>query len=483
MGKILNFFKRALKSKSIRYGSSSIVLIALVVAVIVFINILMGMTSLKWDLTPNKLFSVSDTSKNILSKLTKDVEIYGLFDQGKINSSNDLKEISEVMKQYAEYKHVKIKFIDPDKTPSYLTDIYPKDPTSIQDARCVVKSGDRAKGLMTSDLFQTYSENDVTYKSHSKIEQAFTDAINTVTTEVMPKLYFTTGHGESKLDDNFKILKAIIKDNTYEIDSLDLILKGAVPADASILAVLSPQKDLTNGERDSIEKYFKNGGNAVFLLDPIITGLKLPNFEKILSEYYISLNYDKVMETNSSYHDPKDSFSIFAGLVKNAINNFSQDNSLVIISNSRSLNTLKIKSEDIAVTTLMKTSSTAIGVQILKSEGKNISGPLEIAVASENKGVKNPSKIIVLGNSKFLSDESINNYGSYGVVGLSFFVNSINWMQDKKDKVLVDSKGYASNKLDITDSQANITGIIAVVIFPLLILGFGLFIWLRRRHL
>jgi hypothetical protein len=299
----------------------------------------------------------------------------------------------------------------------------------------------------------------------------------------MPKLYFTTGHGESKLDDNFKILKAIIKDNTYEIDSLDLILKGAVPADASILAVLSPQKDLTNGERDSIEKYFKNGGNAVFLLDPIITGLKLPNFEKILSEYYISLNYDKVMETNSSYHDPKDSFSIFAGLVKNAINNFSQDNSLVIISNSRSLNTLKIKSEDIAVTTLMKTSSTAIGVQILKSEGKNISGPLEIAVASENKGVKNPSKIIVLGNSKFLSDESINNYGSYGVVGLSFFVNSINWMQDKKDKVLVDSKGYASNKLDITDSQANITGIIAVVIFPLLILGFGLFIWLRRRHL
>jgi len=80
-----------------------------------------------------------------------------------------------------------------------------------------------------------------------------------------------------------------------------------------------------------------------------------------------------------------------------------------------------------------KTSSKAVGEQIDKARGRDNVGPLDVALAVEDKGGAKPSKIIVAGNSTFMSDTILK---QFGFDGLYFMMNSLSWMQDKKDDVV-----------------------------------------------
>jgi len=49
------FISRVVKDRSFRYGSNSLILIVAVCAIAVLVNVLVGFTDVKWDLTPDKL--------------------------------------------------------------------------------------------------------------------------------------------------------------------------------------------------------------------------------------------------------------------------------------------------------------------------------------------------------------------------------------------------------------------------------------------
>jgi LPXTG-motif cell wall-anchored protein len=66
---------------------------------------------------------------------------------------------------------------------------------------------------------------------------------------------------------------------------------------------------------------------------------------------------------------------------------------------------------------------------------------------------------------------------------MKYFLKCMNWMLDVKDDVVVPAKTYESVTLNITEIQTTIMNWLLVIILPLLILGTGLFVYLRRRHL
>jgi ABC-2 type transport system permease protein len=194
----------------------------------------------------------------------------------------------------------------------------------------------------------------------------------------------------------------------------------------------------------------------------------------------VSLNNDKVMENDSARHLPDNPYAILLDITSNKI---IPDSFSMILANSRSINTLKNEKEYITVTPLMSTSSKAVGEQIDKSVGKDLPGPLNLAVAAENNGGEHASKILVIGNGFFVSESGKQQYGPYFSNGMYFFLNSLSWMQNKKDDLTIQPKSYDPAKLTINAMQANITGILTVIILPLLILGIGMVVWSRRRHL
>ncbi len=132
---------------------------------------------------------------------------------------------------------------------------------------------------------------------------------------------------------------------------------------------------------------------------------------------------------------------------------------------------------------IAKTSNEAVGEQVDKSKGEDLAGPLNIAVAVEHKGWYAPSKIAVIGSSIFVEDYLSSSLGPYFNNGLIFFLDIVGWMYEAKDDVIISPKIYTRQYLDITAAQAQYMGIAVVVVLPLIILGAGVFVYIRRRHL
>lgn len=491
MNKILDALKKPFNKRSLKYGSNSILLISAVLAITVIVNLLispailkniMGKDAIKLDLTKNKLYSVGDTTKKILKELNKDVQIYALFDEVNAKEDVNLTQVNETLKQYVGDK-VKLEYVDTDKKPGFIKTLDPDGVKGIARNDIVFVSGKKIKNVAIDEVFETQF-NQETYQTELtgyQAEQVFSGAIKYVSSDVTPVAYFLEGHDEKKLDSEYKTASAYLSRNNFEVKSINLAIETKMPADAALLVVLSPGKDLSASETDKINVFLKDGGNALFTFDPIDNDPRFPNFENVLSAYNVSLNYDIVKEMDDKR------------VIKNRPNDivvYTQDNSinspiggsdyLLVLPKTRSLNILKNQKQYIDVTSLLKTSTKAVGEVIDTTKGKNTAGPMDLAIAVENKGGYKVSRIMVLGNSSFISDSLLELYPDDG---MAFFMNSINWVQNKQNDVVIAAKKVDTPALQVDAMTANIISFGVVLVLPLMIFGIGTFVWMKRRHL
>lgn len=481
-----NGAKNLFNKRSLKYGTNAAVMTAAVIIIALVVNLLVDMLDLKLDLTPNKLYSLSETTENILSELDKPVEIIGLFDDGTVSSGSNYKQITDLLALYEKYPNITVKYIDPDKNTGIINQLDPDDTMDLGMSDFVVKSvvngNEKKKKLDYYDLFE-YEYNQYTFSQNikgSNAENSFTGAIKYVTSEYTPVIYFTEGHDENNVDNVYGNLRNYLEKNNILVKNINLMTVDAIPEDAEMLVVASPKQDFTYTERDLLDNYIYNGGNVIFLFDYLAKDPSFDQLNGLLSKYNIAINYDKVKETDESRHLSKDPYTIFVDVYSNDImsSNFS-----TIMTNSRSISILKNKKDYITTTSLIRTKDSAIGEMVDKSRGSDNKGPLDIAVAVEYKGGSETGKIITIGNSSFISDSAYQYYGDYYIANMNFFLSCVNWMVDIEDDIIVPTKNYDQNMFSITDQQSTIMGIVLIVVFPLIIFGTGLMVYLRRRHL
>ncbi len=486
MDKIINAFKKFFNKRSLKYGSNSFILIVAVVGIAILINVLVGMADLKLDLTANKLFSLSDVTKSVLKDLKQDVTIIGLFDDAKIGAGDEYKEVTDLLSLYQKNGRVKVQYVDPDKNPGIIKQLDAQNTMDLKQNDFVVMSTvngqEKKKKLEYYDLFklETDQQSFQQYKTGSNAEQGFTGAIKYVTAEKTPVVYFTEGHNEVAVDSDYTNVKKYLEQNNYLVKSINLTTAGKMPEDAEILVVASPKSDLTQQETAILGDYLKNGGKAVFMFDYLSADPDLNNFNSVLSAYNVAVDYDKIKESADGKHLPNDEYAMVLDVSSNTI---IPQASQVVFKDSRSISILKNAKEYITPTSLIKTSSTATGEAASVSRQGASQGPLDVAVAVENKGGANVSKVLVIGNASFISDSYAQRYPNYYQYGAIFFVQSLNWMFDKQDEVVVPTKNYEALQINVSQLQAVLMGIVVTIVLPLLILGTGLMVFLRRRHL
>lgn len=485
MKNIMTALKKVLSSNSFKYGTNSFIMIAVVIAIAVFVNLLVGMADLKWDLTENKLYSIGDTTKDILQGLKKDVSIIGLFDEDKAKNDSELNEVMELLANYSKYPHIKVEYVDPDKKPDFIRNLDPDNVKNVSGSDFVIISGEKIKVLQMEELFDTQFDQQTfsQYKVGTNAEQRFTGAVKYVTSDRTPTIYFTEGHEEKNIDSEFNMVREVLQNNNYEVKTKNLLTEAKVPDDAEMLLIASPKKDLSSDEKDRINEYLENGGKAVMLFDYLNINGTFAQFDEVLANYNLSLNYDRVREDkgNNRHLPPDKVYDILPELQYNEINASLGEGFTMLMSGTRSLNILKNQKEDITVTPLLKSSSKSTGEQVDKSKGKDVTGELDVAVAAERKLGQNSSKILVVGNSFFLTDSTMQ---QFGLNGFYFLANTMNWMLERKDDVVIAPKSYAPPRMDKLDAlSANITALFVVVVLPLMIFGTGIIIWRRRRHL
>lgn len=468
--------KFKLNKRSLKYGSNSILLIAIVVAIAVVINLLVGMGDIKWDLTSDKIYSLSDESKVILKDIKKDVTIYGLFDDGEVPTGNVYKELINLLSDYKS-AGIKVTYIDPDKDPGTVTALDPDKTKGIEKGDFVVKSGNKIKKLVAQEL---YGQTDQQYGRLYSAESLITGAIQFVASDVTPVAYFVEGHNEYSITNDLAQIKTVLENNNLEVKALSLRTEAKIPDDCKLLIFASPKKDMSEDEKIKVNAYLKKNGNAVFLFDPIETSDKLTNFEDVLTSFNIGINYDKVKEMDDSKHLPSDEYAIVSTLESNEINAaFNNTSYQLYLPDSRSLSIIKNAKEWLKTTSLTKTSDKAVSASILK-QGTTEQGPFDLALAAEISG---GSKVLAFGNGKFLTDASLASQNSTQYTAQYFLSTVVNWMQDKSGQTTISAKLITEKTLTTTAAQTKTISIILIGVLPILIMAFGLVVWSRRRHL
>ncbi len=295
------------------------------------------------DLTKEKRYSLSPSTKKLLSKLNEDVEI-DVYLTGNLSSGFRKLKIAtdELLENYREYSNgnLHFNFIKPDaglndSTKSLLYDslvrigIKPfnnKEYTNDEKSErwifpsAIVKYKDK---MLAVDLMSGKSgmdeESTLNY-SEALLEFKFDDAINKLTKTEFPVVAYAAGNGEPEIDFTNRKLDPKVYDlltlmqKNYRFGVIDL-KNGILNADTiKALMIVKPSTAFTEQEKIKIDQYIMQGGNVIWCIDKLYAEFdsllraksdfvafdKNLNLEDQLFKYGVRINSDLLQDINSA---------------------------------------------------------------------------------------------------------------------------------------------------------------------------------------
>ena len=109
-------------------------------------------------------------------------------------------------------------------------------------------------------------------------------------------------------------------------------------------------------------------------------------------------------------------------------------------------------------------------------KGKDIRGPLNLAVALSHPLDKREQRVVVFGDGDFVANSYIANAGN-----LDLGMSLVNWLSQDDAYVNIPVKTARDRTLNLSRSVQIAIATGFLVVLPLLMIGSGVFIWLRRR--
>lgn len=465
--------------------SLTILLIAIIIVAYIGINLFFEKLNLEdIDFTKGKVYSLSDTSKSAIEAIDKDVEII------LINMNNNAKSVVDFAYKYNRVNDkIKIKEVDNvSKEPALANEYNLTD----QSVMIIIKSGEREKILSTYNLYTidytTYEQKDVT-------EEAITNAIIDVTIDKKPKIYYLTGNNKYA-DDYMQYFKQDVEAEANEIEALDILTTGWVPKDASALMITTLVKDISTLERDSIITYIKNGGKIIIFSDANVGKVSMPNYQKVLDQYGVSISEGIMVEQNANKMLTNSPSAILIETNNSSsITNGTNMNINACFMNAGKLNFKEDEELDklgVEVEILAKTGETAfyrkdLSIESTTKQKEDEEGAATVGALLTKKINENTtSKLIIYSNNMFITNVPIQlNTQSYRYA-LDFYnnedlaLNSISYLTGREDTIII------RKETDVTTytATAQQQNIILVIIFtvPVLIVITGIAVWQVRRR-
>ena len=471
------------KSKRVRYGGYAALVTLAAAVILVVLNLLIQQIPSDVDMTENKLFTLSEQTFDLIDKLEEPVMIYGLYKPGQ-ESEN----VVDVIAKYDRAsKLITYEQIDPDKNPAFLQ-TYDEDDEGLSVGTLIIESGENFKVIPGMDLYDvSYNQQGQARVMGFKAEQRITNALLFATSGITPKIYEIIGHTEYTFS-QLGLLATVEKEN-FQVEELNLLTTKKVPEDADMIAILSPEFDLTEGEVEVLREYLENDGSALICLDFI--GRDLPMLNSLLGSFGVNIENSIVMEGDRArLYDPEIPFFLAPELVSHQITDPLIENDLtVLMQYNMPVVTLDIVKRNIDMETLMRTSEkswvrTDMSNRSLFQQEGDRKGPADIAVAINKRKslMSDPEgfRLVVAGNAAFAGP--IPPFGTLKP-NVDFIMNSLAWLNKRDDSISVRSKSLFTFPLRISGQMQLVYAAIFVILLPLGILIAGLVIWLRRRHL
>ena len=530
-------------SKRLKIGSNAILYTVLTLGILVMVNLIASrvLSGYTWDLTEEKIFTISDASKKLVGSLKDRLTVKAFI-------STDLPPEYKSKAQYLK-----------DMLDEYAAASNGEMDWEVLDPTTDEKIKEMAKRLdVPARRLRYYEKNKFSEREayiglsfqYSGKDEAIPVAIDIYTLEyrisrairrlIQPKkkVAFTTGHGEPSFQQGLRLVKETLKD--YEVTSVDLKEgKKPIPDDVDILVIPGPKQPLAERAKYEIDQFLMKGKSVAYLVDGMT--LQTPRSQQMPKrqmiqiarenviglkdqmEYYgVKINHDMVMNPNVTLITRQGIVPLPPPFVVGA--NFSKDSQITrdmkeyIAVFPCSLNLTKEAREGkTGVKATVLTSSTAKswrkkGFFVLSRNARQeptkekgpfnlaiylqgnfrsffsgravpapgqAKGPTEKAPKPDGKGKKSPSsaRLVIIAGAGFTQDNLVNLMPA----NLDMLLNSLDVLAQDESLIAIRSKSRIKRPLKIEDDDdPSMAKWIAILLPPLLFIGFGLGRWRLR---
>jgi ABC-2 type transport system permease protein len=470
--------KQKWTSKSMKNGSYAVAATALLVAILIIVNLIVGELPSKYtklDVSSNQLYSIGEQTETIVKGLEEDVTLYLMAESDSVDTT-----VQEMLERYSDLSsHVKVEVKDPVLYPNFASQ-YTED--DLTDNSIIVVSDKRSKVVDYNDIYET----GIDYSTYSYQTTGFdgeglvTSAIAYVTSDDLPIMYVVQGHEEVSLTDTME--NAIEKEN-IEIQELNLLTADEVPEDAGCIMILSPQKDFSEEEAEKVIDYLEAGGKAFIVSD--YTGTDMPNFYSILQNYGVQPKEGVVLEGDANYYaSGNPSYLVPSIESSDALSGLADKNTFVLMPVAQAVEELENRRDTIEIENLLMTSDSAYikadveNMTTLSKESGDEEGSFPVGVAITEAYDSTETKILYLTGSNMFND-NVNEAVSGG--NMEVLTNGLSWMCDHETSVSIASKSLQVEYLTMTSAGAGFWSTFATAFLPILSLVTGGIIWFRRR--
>jgi len=454
---ILGFFSL----RSSQLGTNTTILTLAVIGILALLNFAGYRHHKRFDLTAEKIHTLSDQTRQIMRSLQKDVTIVH-FDKVADPGLDDLMD---------EYRNLSPRFnfrnVDPDEKPEIV-----KQYGATRKGDVIVASGPRTEHLEPGP--------DGTYG-----EQEVTSAILKVTRDKLKTVCFITDHGERPLadqsGDGYSQVDGELKRENYNVRPVDLASENAIPPECDVVVSAGPTQAFFPQEEAMLAKYLDAGGKVFLLVDPD----KDPKLDDLLSAWNISLGKNLVIDASGigRYFQTGPTFPVVLDYGTSPITkDFGR--TMTIFPNARTVTIADRAKTDPESVELLKTSARSFSIPGLKKGQLEIkydpqtdtAGPLPIGVAASRKKGDASARLVVLGNSAFAANQWISTQRNGDL-----FFNTINWLAQDENLISIRPKPAANRRVTLTQAQAVWLQWFDLLILPGLFILSGIFIWWKRR--
>lgn len=460
----------SISTKSIKTGAFSSTLIVIVFAAVIMANLTvqeLPSDLTKMDVTSNKLYSLTDETKTAVKALKEEVTIYVIASEENADAT-----VRQTLDGYEGLSsHIHVEYKDPLVNPNF----YKNYGDSVSQNSLIVECGERFKVIDYYDLYESewdyysYTSTVTGYDAEGQI----TSALDYVTSEDLPVIYALEGHGETSLETSFT--ESISKEN-IELKTINLLQYDEIPEDASGILLMAPATDLSTDDADKIITYLQNGGKALITVN--LTEEELPNFDRVLEAYGVTNTYRMIVESDRSSYYQSPYYLLPEIQYTEATSDFYSDG--YIFSPYTMQLEVDKENENRTVEVFLNTSENAYAkedpmhVESLEYAEGDVQGAFDTGVLI----IEGDTKVAVVA-SAYLFTESADSMVSG--TNNKLFGSLMALLAGKEESISIAAKSYTLDNVTVSQMGMIVLGIISTILIPVVILGTGVVVWIRRR--
>ncbi len=447
---------------------------AVVFIIILVINMMVTQINIQVDLSPQKMYTLTKDTKELVADLTDDITIYYL-----VQSGNELEVFKKVVEKYERLSDkITLEYKDPVLYPTFAKE-YTEEEVSQNSFIVVNNANGRAKYVDYSDmLVQEMDYNTYSYTTTGiDVEGELTSAIQFVTTAELPVMYVVEGHGEKAIGSGFK--EAVDKMNVA-IETIKTLSAKSIPEDCGILYVNAPATDFSDDEINMIKDYLAAGGNMITSVNHKISGLK--NYLSLLEYYGVEVVNGIVFEADMSMIYSNNPMYLLPKMESHTITSRAKSSKIpAIMPQSIAVKATDTKRSSISITPLLTTSKDSYAkdptnIKTAEKQTGDYEGPFNVGLLATDtyKGIETNLAVFT---TEFTFDDSTLGYSNRELLS-----GTISYLAgDSVSTLYIPTKSLAADYIYPSQAQALTWGGIIVIIIPAAVLGFGIFVSLRRR--